>query len=117
MHAIHIGRIYDSADETRGRRVLVDRIWPRGVRKADAQLDEWLKNVAPTTQLRKWYGHDPKRYDEFARLYRDELEDEDHADSLARLKEWLADEPVTLLTASKNTGQSHVPIIVSALKG
>ncbi len=116
MHKVHVGRIYDSVSQSHGRRILVDRIWPRGIRKADAQLDDWLKQVAPSTQLRKWYGHDPDRYEEFARRYRNELDDEEHAESVAQLEEWLAHAPVTLLTAAKDTEHSHAPIIASALK-
>ena len=63
-----VRRVYD--DEQMGYRVLVDRLWPRGISKADAALDGWLKDVAPTTELRCWYGHDPGRFEEFARRYR-----------------------------------------------
>ncbi|HET7415311.1 MAG TPA: DUF488 family protein, partial [Arthrobacter sp.] len=64
---VHIGRIYDDAEQSKGKRVLVDRVWPRGIKKEDAQLDEWLKDVAPSTDLRKWYGHVPDRFEEFKR--------------------------------------------------
>ena len=65
-------RIYDQAGHNDGTRVLVDRVWPRGVSKADAQLDDWVKDAAPSTELRKWFGHDPDRFDEFAEQYRRE---------------------------------------------
>jgi uncharacterized protein YeaO (DUF488 family) len=66
-------RVYDDASPEDGRRILVDRIWPRGVRKEDARLDDWLRDVAPSTELRRWYGHDPERYEEFRRRYLAEL--------------------------------------------
>src|SRR5262245_17610135 len=68
-----IRRIYDQDPPEAGYRVLVDRLWPRGIRKQNAALDEWAKDIAPTTDLRRWYGHDPARFEEFARRYRDEL--------------------------------------------
>jgi uncharacterized protein YeaO (DUF488 family) len=71
--SFRIKRIYDAAKPSDGRRVLVDRIWPRGVRKADAQLDDWIKDVAPSTRLRRWFGHDPERFAEFRRRYESEL--------------------------------------------
>lgn len=71
--AIVVHRIYDPDDEP-GYRVLVDRLWPRGLAKGDAALDEWLKDVAPSTDLRRWYGHEPSRFAEFRKRYRDELE-------------------------------------------
>lgn len=70
---VKVVRVYDEPDDQDGVRVLVDRVWPRGVSKDRAQLDEWLKAVAPSTALRKWYGHDPQRFAEFADRYRDEL--------------------------------------------
>jgi len=70
---ISLKRVRDPAEEGDGTRVLVDRVWPRGVRKADAAVDRWLKAVAPSTELRKWFGHDPGRWEEFRRRYRQEL--------------------------------------------
>ena len=73
----HIGtkRIYDAPANTDGFRVLVDRVWPRGVTKEKASVDLWMKEIGPSTQLRKWFGHDPKRWDEFRKRYRAEFED------------------------------------------
>ena len=70
---VQVRRVYDDPRPEDGTRVLVDRIWPRGMTKQKAELDEWCKQVAPSTALRTWYGHDPERFDEFARRYRDEL--------------------------------------------
>jgi uncharacterized protein YeaO (DUF488 family) len=70
-----VRRVYDKAEDRDGVRVLVDRIWPRGVSRATAALNEWCKDVSPSTELRKWYSHDPAKFEEFARRYRAELED------------------------------------------
>ncbi len=70
---VRLKRAYDPASSDDGVRVLVDRLWPRGVRKADAAIDLWLKDVAPSTELRKWFGHDPARWKEFCRRYKSEL--------------------------------------------
>ena len=75
--------MYEEPDPGDGTRVLVDRIWPRGLTKAKAALDEWCKDVAPSGELRKWYGHDPARFEEFGRRYRLELEDPERAEALA----------------------------------
>ena len=69
-----IKRVYDPPAKADGLRILVDRLWPRGVAKKDAALDQWMKEVAPSTGLRKWFGHDPERWDEFRRRYGEELE-------------------------------------------
>ena len=74
-HAITVKRAHDAPDRSDGCRVLVDRIWPRGVSREAAALDGWIKDVAPSTELRRWFGHDPARWDEFKRRYFDELAD------------------------------------------
>ncbi|MCB1030705.1 MAG: DUF488 domain-containing protein [Acidimicrobiales bacterium] len=77
-----IKRIYESASDTDGRRILVDRLWPRGVSKAEALLDEWFRDVAPSNDLRHWFGHDPAKWDEFCSRYRSELADNKALNSL-----------------------------------
>ena len=72
---IQIKRIYDAPDATDGFRILVDRVWPRGVSREKAALKEWDKMIAPSSELRKWFGHDPSRYEEFRKRYWKELED------------------------------------------
>ena len=74
MGAIHVARVYDLGALPRGRRFLVERLWPRGVRRADLELDDWLRDVAPSTELRRWFGHDPARWEEFRRRYTAELD-------------------------------------------
>ena len=70
---LRLKRAYEGVAKDDGKRILVDRLWPRGIRKADAEIDEWLKDIAPSTELRRWFGHDPARWDEFRRRYRSEL--------------------------------------------
>lgn len=74
---VWIRRAYEPPTHNDGYRVLVDRVWPRGVSKADIEIDEWAKEIAPSDGLRKWFGHDPERWDEFRRRYRDELDGAD----------------------------------------
>ncbi|WP_334024063.1 DUF488 domain-containing protein [Nocardia terpenica] len=109
-------RVYDTPDSTDGTRVLVDRLWPRGISKQRARVDEWLRDVAPTSELRRWLHADPTaRWDEFADRYRDELDDDRHAPELARLRDLRASGPVTLLTAVSEPAHSHVAVLLRAL--
>lgn len=110
-------RVYEEPDPRQdGARVLVDRVWPRGLAKADAALDDWAKGVAPSTELRKWYGHDPERYDEFARRYRAELEAPEAREALGGLRERARHGRVTLLTATKDLGLSHAAVLTEELR-
>ncbi|MFE0413382.1 DUF488 domain-containing protein [Streptomyces tendae] len=110
-------RIYESPTPQDGKRVLVDRLWPRGMSKERADLDEWLRDVAPSTDLRRWYHHDPERYDEFRRRYHAELEDPDHQAALERLRDLSADAKVTLLTATKDVDHSEAAALAQWLDG
>lgn len=94
-----------------GIRILVDRIWPRGVSKARAHLDEWCKDVAPSTELRKWYGHDPKLFGEFASRYRDELAEPGRAAALKHLHEVASAQMLTLLTATRAADISEAAVL------
>jgi uncharacterized protein YeaO (DUF488 family) len=97
-----VRRIYEPADPDRdGYRVLVDRLWPRGLRRDDAAFDEWLKDVAPSTELRRWYGHEPSRFIEFARRYRTELTRPPASEAADRLRQVAGAGPITLLTATR----------------
>lgn len=98
-------------------RVLVDRLWPRGVKKADAHLDAWLKDLAPSPDLRRWYGHDPARFDEFARRYRDELSRSPAAEAVERLRELAQERPVALLTATRDVDRSGARVVRDVLAG
>jgi len=97
--SIHIKRVYEPPAKTDGFRVLVDHLWPRGVKKDAAAIDEWLKAVAPSTELRKWFGHDPEKWEEFKRRYFLELED--NRDEVAKLARRARTETVTLVFSSK----------------
>lgn len=112
---IRVRRVYEDPEPADGSRVLVDRLWPRGVSKERAHLDLWLRAVAPSTELRKWYGHDPERYAEFGQRYREELEDPERAEALGRLRELAAQGPVTLLTASKAVDISEAAVLEEVL--
>ncbi|MPY92240.1 MAG: DUF488 family protein [Acidimicrobiia bacterium] len=106
-----VRRIYDGDGSAAGYRVLVDRLWPRGVKKADAALDEWLKDVAPSTDLRRWYGHDPERFEQFARRYRAELEEPPGYDAVRHLRELAGTQAVTLLTATRDVEHSGAQVL------
>jgi uncharacterized protein YeaO (DUF488 family) len=112
---IQVRRIYDEPQPGDGQRVLVDRVWPRGLSKDHAHLDEWCKQVAPSTSLRTWYRHDPDRYQEFARRYRAELAEPERAEALAHLRELAAAGPLTLLTATKHSDISQAAVLAELL--
>lgn len=113
---VRVRRIYEPAAEEDGKRVLVDRVWPRGVSKDEARLDLWAKDVAPSTELRRWYGHDPDRFPEFERRYRAELDDPGRADALAELRDLAAAGTVTLLTATKDEEHSQAAVLADRLR-
>ena len=114
-HTVQVRRIYDEAQKSDGTRVLVDRVWPRGVSKDKAELDEWVKDVAPSTELRKWYSHDPEKFDEFARRFREELQSDDAAQALDELGELAQKGTLTLLTASKRDDISQATVLAGIL--
>jgi len=98
---ILIKRVYDSPDKKDGYWVLIDRLWPRGMKKEDARIDEWVKEIAPSNELRKWYGHDPAKWEEFKRRYFKELED--HPLEVEQLAKKVSEMTVTFLFSSKET--------------
>ncbi|MFC5863030.1 DUF488 domain-containing protein [Acidicapsa dinghuensis] len=105
---VNIKRVYSEPDKDDGTRILVDRLWPRGLTKEKAKVDLWLKEVAPSNELRKWFGHDPEKWPRFEKRYRDELKQ--HSEQIALLKEKIAHGPVTLLYGAKD--QEHNEAIV-----
>ena len=113
---VRVRRAYDEPVRTDGARVLVDRIWPRGLSKEKADFDDWCKTVAPSTTLRKWYGHDPKRFDEFGRRYRVELEEPERAEALQHLRNLAKQRNLTLLTATKHADTSEAAVLVELLR-
>lgn len=114
---VRVRRAYDAAEKQDGKRVLVDRLWPRGIKKADAHLDEWSKEVAPSTELRQWYGHEPAKFEEFSRRYLTELEDPARAEALEHLRELADGARLTLLTATKNPDISEAAVLAKLLRG
>lgn len=114
---VRTGRVYDEPTGRDGARVLVDRLWPRGVSREKACLDEWCKPVAPSTQLRQWYGHDPELFEEFGRRYRVELDEPERAEALAHLRALAQEQTLTLLTASKQVELSKVVVLAALLRG
>jgi len=112
---VRVRRAYDDPEPTDGRRVLVDRLWPRGLSKERAHLEEWCKQVAPSTDLRKWYGHDPERYAEFARRYRAELDQPEGATALGHLRDLASSGPLTLITAAKRSDISEATVLAELL--
>jgi uncharacterized protein YeaO (DUF488 family) len=114
---VEIRRAYDDDPGDGTHRVLIDRLWPRGVAKADAPIDEWAKDVAPSTDLRRWYGHDPARFEEFARRYRDELAAPPGAESVARLRALAGRSGVVLVTATRDVEHSGAAVLLGVLTG
>lgn len=109
---INLKRIYEAPHPEDGVRILVDRLWPRGVSKQQAAVDEWMKEIAPSPELRKWYGHDPSKFAEFKEHYIKELEhDPVRAGLAASIRQTAADSRVTLLYAAKDEKLSHALIL------
>lgn len=115
-HTVQLRRVYEQPSDDDGLRVLVDRVWPRGLRKDSARLDHWIKDAAPSTELRKWYGHDPARFEEFQQRYRAELTRDPQAqEALHRLRELADHHRVTLLTATRDIGHSQAAVLQQLL--
>jgi uncharacterized protein YeaO (DUF488 family) len=113
---VDVRRVYDDPSPEDGRRVLVDRIWPRGLAKARAGIDEWAKEVAPSTELRRWYGHDPGRFEEFRRRYQAELAEPQRQAALRHLRELARSGPLTLVTATRDVDHSQAAVLVEHLR-
>jgi uncharacterized protein YeaO (DUF488 family) len=113
---IRLRRIYDDPSSDDGARVLVDRVWPRGLTKAAVHLDEWVKDIAPSTQLRRWYGHRPERFTTFRNGYLAELRDARPAAALDRLRVLARTRTVTLLTATRDVEHSQAAVLSDLLR-
>jgi uncharacterized protein YeaO (DUF488 family) len=109
---IRVARVYDDPSPDDGRRVLVDRLWPRGFRKDDPRVGTWCKDVAPSKELREWYNHQPERFDEFAARYRNELQDGEALEDLCKLTK---SGVVTLVTATRHVEGSHAAVLATLL--
>lgn len=110
---IKIKRAYESYDPKDGKRVLVDRMWPRGLTKAKVRVDSWMQDIAPSTSLRKWFGHDPQRWGEFKERYRKELETK--KEMLETLQEWAKKGDVTILYAAKDEAHNNAVALKEVL--
>lgn len=107
-------RIYDEVSDADGKRILVDRLWPRGIKKENAQIDWWAKEITPSNELRKWYHEDiENRWEEFQQKYQTELQNS--TTQLAELHQIVEKNDVTLVTAAKNQGRNHVDVLMAFL--
>jgi uncharacterized protein YeaO (DUF488 family) len=112
---IKLKRAYGQPSARDGTRILIDRLWPRGVRKSDAAIDRWIKDIAPSTALRKWFGHDPARWQEFRRRYAAEIHD--NADPLAELRAAARKGPITLVFAARDELLNDAVVLRDVLLG
>lgn len=110
---LRLKRAYDPASPTDGTRILVDRLWPRGVSKERADLNEWMKDIAPSTELREWFGHDPARWPEFQRRYRDELLA--HQAELDQIRDLATKGPVTLVYSARDEEHNDAVVLRDVL--
>lgn len=108
-------RVYEPTDPNDGYRVLVDHVWPRGVSRERAQLDEWARDLAPSDQLRRWFDHDPERFSEFRTRYRDELSR--HADEIDRLRARAVKGPVTIVYAARDEQHNNGVVVAELVRG
>ena len=111
---LKLKRVYEPSDKSDGTRILIDRLWPRGMTKAKAGVDIWLKELAPSAELRKWFGHDPDKWTEFKKRYRAELEEND--EQLARLREEIKKGTVTLLYGAKDEEHNDAVALAEFLR-
>jgi len=106
---VKLKRAYESPAAGDGKRVLVDRLWPRGVKKTEAAIDYWMKELAPSTELRKWFGHDPARWDEFRRRYAAEIHE--HRDELHQLRNLMQRDAVTLVYSAHDEAHNDAVVL------
>lgn len=112
--AVRLKRVYDPASPSDGYRVLVDRLWPRGLRREAAQLDEWARELAPSSELRRWFGHDPGRFDEFRRRYTAELAA--HDGKLRELRRRARNGPLTLVYGARDRDHNDAVVLAEILR-
>lgn len=115
MKKILTKRIYEAVADSDGYRILVDRLWPRGISKNEAHLDDWIKEAAPTDRLRKWFDHDPEKFDGFEKKYREELKDK--VEIIEKIRRKAADKTVTLLYGAKDTEHNQAIVLQKVLMG
>jgi uncharacterized protein YeaO (DUF488 family) len=113
---VRVRRVYDEPSPEDGTRVLVDRIWPRGLTKERAGIDEWAKAVAPSTELRRWYGHDLNKFKEFRRRYQAELAEPERQTVLRHLRNLARSGRLTLVTATRDIDHSQAAVLADHLR-
>lgn len=111
---IKLKRVYDEVSKQDGKRILIDRVWPRGVKKEDLEHDEWYKDLAPSTELRKWFDHDEEKWEEFKKKYKKELND--HKDILKEIRQSADGHNVTLLYAAKDEDHNNAVVLKEVLE-
>jgi uncharacterized protein YeaO (DUF488 family) len=112
---VRLKRAYEKPARDDGTRILIDRLWPRGVRKVDAELDQWAKELAPSTALRTWFGHDPARWPEFRRRYAEEVRQ--HADQFGQLRALARKGPITLVYSAHDEAHNDAIVLRDLLLG
>jgi uncharacterized protein YeaO (DUF488 family) len=110
---IRLKRAYEAPAPDDGTRILIDRLWPRGVKKVDAAIDEWMKEIAPSTELRKWFGHDPGRWEEFRRRYQAEIRQ--HTDEFDRLRTLVQRGRITLVFSARDEAHNDAMVLKDLL--
>jgi uncharacterized protein YeaO (DUF488 family) len=111
---IKLKRIYDPVSPDDGKRILIDRLWPRGIRKEDARIDEWLRDIAPSAQLRKWFSHEPSKWAEFKKRYREELKDK--RELIDKLRSEAEKKTLTLLYAAKDREHNNAVVLKEVIE-
>ncbi len=116
MHALRLKRVYEPADDADGVRVLVDRLWPRGLSKEKAAIDHWAKDAAPSDGLRRWFAHRPERWEEFVERYHAELEAPEAQEELATIRRFLRERRVSLLYAAHDERFNNAVVLRDHLR-
>lgn len=111
---LKIKRVYDPPEKEDGKRILVDRLWPRGLTKEKARVDLWVKEIAPSNELRRWFAHDPAKWDEFERRYRSELRQ--NGESMSALQEAIGQGPATLLYGARDQQHNEAVVLLKLLR-
>ncbi|QEM68334.1 DUF488 domain-containing protein [Geobacter sp. FeAm09] len=111
---LRLKRVYEPAETEDGRRILVDRLWPRGISRESARIDAWLKEIAPSDQLRRWFGHAPERWEEFRSRYREELRE--HAPLVEQLRNEAGDTTITLLFAAHDSERNNAVVLKQVIE-
>lgn len=114
---LKIKRAYDKPESADGKRILIDRLWPRGLSKTEARIDEWLKDLGPSTELRKWFGHDPEKWEEFRSRYIEELSAPGKKALLERIAQMAGQADVTLIYSARDTEHSDVKVLYELITG